>query len=127
MLLVLWFRDDAAGLMADFKSGDIDRAVEDTDPIGTQEKKSRLVVKIPDPPNKQATVEAWLQSEYELSDNPEEPRIRRKRQYGITNWESKFTAEEIAVIKSNAGLPEGQFVQNGIVVGKFTGADVHPK
>ena len=127
MLLVLWTRDDGAGLMSDFKSGDIDRILADDEPLGNLEKKSRLVIKIPEPPNPEVTMEVWLQSEYELSGNSDEPyRIKRKRQYGV-DWESKFTAAEVLAIKNQQGLPDGQFVQNGIVQGKFTRIDVRPK
>lgn len=127
MLLWIWYRNDGQGLDDDFKDGDIDHADYDTAPVGAQEKKSWLIVKVDDPP---AGVIDDVIADYKVSEYApgesfgDEPVTRRKRRWKI-NWRNQFTAEEIAAIVDPNQEPINSV--NGIVEGKFTRQDVKRK
>ncbi len=130
MLLWIWTRDDETGVLDDeFRDGDVMMARADTfEPsIGVEEKKSWLIVQVPDPPNMDKVLTSLERSEYAPgAQNGDDPVVRRKRLYAL-NWRGKFTAAEIALIEGRAGLPDGQTVVNGIIVGKFTIRDLSRK
>ena len=132
MLLWVWFRNDETGLLDDeFRDGDVLQTKLDSfEPsIGTQEKKSWLIVKIPDPANIQKFRDDFERAEYSPGPTAEsENVVRRKRIYRLP-WRNKFSAEEIAVIEdANAMLADGNTasggtVVSGVVSGLFTVAD----
>ena len=126
-VLLVWYRDDAAGLTTDFKDGDILAIMPGAVTVGNAEKLDWLPIRIPAPPNSEDTKEHWLQEQYAPGPSTEENVLFRKRQYCVANWRSKFTQEQITAITSSLGLPDGPNVVNGIVENLFTRADVHPK
>ena len=136
MLLWIWTRNDETGLLDDeFRDGDVLQTKPDSFElsIGTQEKKSFLIVKIPDPPN-MAKVEADLvRSEYAPGQTPGDDHVvRRKRLYWL-DWRTKFTFLETGQVEdSNTQLPDGTLVSggtvtSGVVSGKFTISDFRRK
>jgi hypothetical protein len=132
MLIWIWTRDDETGLLDDeFRDGDpLQTKLDSFEPsIGTSEKKSWLIIKIPDPPLTEKFMADFERAEYTPSQTQgEENIIRRKRIYRLP-WRNKFTAAEIDVIEDgNAMLPDGQTSQGGTVVsgvvsGLFTVSD----
>jgi hypothetical protein len=131
MLCQIWVRNEGSGFLDhEARDGDVLLTFLDSfEPsLGTQDKKSFLIVKIPDPPNMQAVRDALVESEFALGPSADEVVMRRNRKYRI-NWRGFFTASEIAVIEdSNAMLADGQLssggtVTSGVVSGKFTIAD----
>lgn len=131
MIFWIWTRNDATGLLDDeYREGDVLMTKPDTfEPsIGAQEKKSFLIVKIPDPPN-YAKVEADLVvPEYAPGPTPDENVIRRRCRYRL-DWRTRFTEAEIALIESaNNMLPDGATasggtVASGVVSGLFAIGD----
>lgn len=128
MLVKVFPRDDGTGFLDDeMRDGDPLEVHPDSfeGSLGTQEKKSYLIIKIPDPPNLSAVMQAMVRPEYVPGPNPEENLVRRQRIYRI-DWRSRFTAEEIDIIEdANATLPDGALasggtVSSGVVSGKFT-------
>lgn len=126
MLVFVWTRNDATGLLDDeFRNNDLYRVEEDTEEpnLGSQEKKSWLVIKVPDPPNKEAVKSQLVEPEY--TTGPISAVVRRKRKY-YCDWRSKFSAEEIAIAEdanaqfADGPLPSGGSVTAGVVSGKFT-------
>lgn len=131
MILWIWTRNDATGLLDDeFRDGDIFQTKPDSfEPsIGVQEKKSFLIVKIPDPPNLAVVGEDLVRPEYAAGPSPDETVIRRQRRYRL-DWRAKFNAEEIALVESAASvLPDGATggggsVTSGVVSSLFTITD----
>lgn len=135
MLLWIWTRNDETGLLDDeFRDGDILQTKPDTfeSSIGSQEKKSYLIIKIPDPPNLAKVTSDLVLPEYGVGASPDEVVIRRKCRYSL-DWRTKFTAAEIAtVVDANAMLPDGTLesggtVTSGVVSGKFVITDFRRK
>ncbi|MCY2962739.1 MAG: hypothetical protein NT069_03655 [Planctomycetota bacterium] len=132
-ILLIWYRDYGSGLLTDSNAGDIEAIFDGEQMPGTDDRKDWLAIRIPIPSNPDATREAWLSSRFEPGPTPEENVIAQKRRYGVTNWETKFTAEQLAIIRSRNMLPDGTrigvggTVVNGIVEGVFTRENVHPK
>ncbi|WP_455387613.1 hypothetical protein [Petrachloros mirabilis] len=128
MLLWIWTRNDETGLLDnEFKDGDILLTKEDSfeASIGLQEKKSWLIIKIPDPPNMTTVAADLVLPEYAAGPTPDENVVRRKRRYRL-DWSSRFTESEIALIQNaNDMLPDGTTAQGGtvaagVVSGLFT-------
>lgn len=135
MLLWIWTRNDETGLLDDeFRDGDILQTKPDSfEPsLGTQEKKSYLIVKIPDPPNLAKVATDLVTPEYMAGQTPEENVIRRKCRYTL-DWRTKFVASEIATVEdANAMLADGTLesggtVVSGVVSGKFSIMDFRRK
>lgn len=136
MLIWIWTRNDETGLLDDeFKDGDPLKTEPDSFElsIGSQEKKSWLIIKVPDPPNLEKVREDLDKSEYRSGSTPDAPHpIRRKRLYTL-DWRSKFTSDEITIVEDAAQmLPDGDLasggsVAAGVVSGKFTMADLSRK
>lgn len=132
MLLWIWTRNDATGLLDDeFRDGDVLQTKPDSfEPsIGTQEKKSFLILKVPDPPNMAVVEQELVRTEYAPGESSSELNVvRRKRIYRL-NWRAKFTEDEIALVASaNDTLPDGSTanggtVAAGVVSGLFTIAE----
>lgn len=131
MLLWIWVRNDETGLLDDeFKDGDILQTKPDSfeSSIGLQEKKSFLIVKVPDPPNSTKVMDDLVTPEYTPGPSPDENRIRRKCRYTL-DWRTKFTGSEIDVIEDANDLLDdgttasGGTVTSGIVSGLFTLSD----
>ncbi len=119
MLIWIFPRDDESGLLDDeFRDGDVLQTKPDTfEPsIGNQEKKSFLIVKIPDPPNMAKFESELVQPEYSPGATPDDDHvIRRKRKYRI-DWRVKFTEQEIGLVEdANDQLPDGVTAQGGTV------------
>jgi len=132
MLIWVWTRNDQSGILdGEFRDGDIDHAKPDSfEPsIGSQEKLSWLIVKVPDPPNMMAFINALEIPEYapgpELDDGPP---VRRRRVYRLP-WRNKLSAAEVAIKEAaTSNLPEGATsgggtVVNGVVSGLFSVSD----
>lgn len=128
MILWIWTRNDATGLLdSEYKDGDILLTKPDSfeASIGAQEKKSYLIVKIPDPPNYSAVAEDLVAPEYAPGPTPDQNVIRRACRYTL-DWRTRFTANEIAVIEdATQMLPDGATqtggsVASGVVSGLFT-------
>lgn len=129
MLVWIWPRNDETGLLDDeFRDGDPLLTKPDSfEPsIGIQEKKSWLIVKIPDPQNVAKFQTDFERAEYTPGATAaEDPSIRLKRIYRLP-WRNKFSASEIATVEdSNAMLADGQTsgggtVVSGVVSGLFT-------
>ncbi len=119
MILWVFTRDDETGLLDDeFKDGDVLQTKPDSfeSSIGGQEKKSFLIVKIPDPPNPTKVEPELVASEYNAGATPQDDHvIRRKRKYRL-DWRTKFTATEIGVVEdATQTLPDGVTAQGGTV------------
>lgn len=131
MLLQILVRDEGSGFL-DHEGRDGDPLIVHLDSfepsLGVQDKKSFLIVKIPDPPNLESVKAALGESEFAQGPSAEEVVVRRFRKYAV-NWRSKFTQDEIDIIEdSNAMLPDGALssggtVTSGVVSGKFTVLD----
>lgn len=131
MLIWIWTRNDATGLLDDeFRDGDVFMVKPDSfeTSIGSQEKKSWLIVKVPDPANYAVVESEIVQPEYGLGPTPAEDNpIRRKRKY-MLDWRKRFTAEEIAIIEDgNQMLPDSDTVTAGVVHDLFTIKDLSRK
>jgi len=135
MILWIWTRNDATGLLdGEFRDSDIGQTKPDSfEPsIGVQEKKSWLIIKIPDPPNYAAVAEDLVTPEYAAGQTPDENVIRRARRYRL-DWRTQFTASEIAIIEDALQiLPDGTTqaggtVTSGVVSGLFTINDFRRK
>lgn len=131
MLIQLLVRHEGSGFLdAEGRDGDVLLTKPDTFEMnfGSQDKKSFLILKVPDPPNMAAVEAALVESEYEVGQSADETVVRRYRKYTLP-WRNAFTAEEKVIIDdSNAMLPDGQLssggtVTSGVVSGKFTIAD----
>lgn len=131
MLLWIFTRNDETGLLDDeFRDGDILQtqadALEPT--IGSQDKKSYLIVKIPDPANLAKVTADIVLPEYVSGPTPDANVVRRKRRYRL-DWRTKFSQEEIALIEdANDLLPDGTTagggtVTSGVVAGLFAITD----
>jgi hypothetical protein len=124
MIVRIWVRDDETGLLDDeFKDGDVDSTIPDSaEPtIGGQEKKSWLIIKIPDPPNLGKVETDIIKSEFAPAETPGVNNVTRRKRIYRLDWRSKFTAEEIALIEDgNQQLPDGPDVVDGVVINKFT-------
>lgn len=128
MLIQLLVRDEGSGFL-DEEGRDSDPLIvfDDTfeGSLGLQDKKSFLIIKIPDPPNYAAIKQAMGEPEYGPGPDPGVPVVRRFRKYSC-NWRSRFQQSEIDVITdANAMLPDGPLssggtVTSGVVSGKFT-------
>lgn len=132
MLLWIWTRNDETGLLDDeFRDGDVLQTQPDAfEPsIGNIEKRTFLIIKIPDPPNIAKVASDLVRQEYAPGASPEVRVVRRKRIYRL-DWRAKFTADEIAVIEDAAqALPDGATAQGGlvtagVVIGLFTIGDL---
>lgn len=130
MIVQIWCRNDGTGLLdEEMRDGDVFAVYPDSfeSSLGTNDKRSWLCVKIPDPPNVAAIMPALVESEWAPGPTPDENIIRRARIYKC-NWRSKFTSEEIAIIEDALQtLPDGPYVTSGVVHGKFTIADFSRK
>lgn len=133
MLLWIWPRNDGTGLLdEEFRDGDVFQVKDDSfEPsIGTQERKSWLIVKIPDPPNKVRVMEDLGRSEYAQGPAGSEPIVRRARIYAV-NWRTKFTLEQQAIVADPtqmlADATADGTVAGGVVSDLFTLADVFRK
>ena len=131
MLMWIFPRNDETGVLDnEFKDGDVMQVKPDAflPAIGAQEKKSWLIVQIPDPPNPSNFEAEVLKSEYAPGPTAgDDPVMRRARAYRV-NWREKFTAAEIAAIENAAQtLPDGPNVQNGVVVAGFSHRDISRK
>lgn len=128
MKLLIWTRNDETGLLDDeFRDGDVFLVGDDSMPIGNQEKKSWLAIKIPNPPNMEKVMEEFQRSEYASGRSlGDDPVVRRKRIFTL-DWRSKFTASDIERIEKAQGLPDGNDVVDGIVINKFTIKDFSRK
>lgn len=127
MLVKIWTRNDETGLYDDeFRDGDVDSVYDDSFELslGTQDKKSWLIIKIPNPPNQSKFQNEITRPEYGVPDAfGAENIIRRKRIYRL-EWRQKFTADEIAIIEdATQNLPDGPDVVSGVVYNKFTWTD----
>lgn len=131
MLIQVLVRDEGSGFLDhEGRDGDpLQTFLDSFEPnLGTSDKRSFLVIKIPDPPNMVAVRSALGEEEYAPGPSAEEVVVRRKRKYRI-NWRGAFTAEEIVIIEDSvAMLPDGQLssggtVVSGVVSDKFTIAD----
>lgn len=136
MLLWIWTRDDESGLLDDeFRDGDVLQTKPDSFElsIGTQEKKSYLIIKIPDPPNIAKFMAELVVSEYSPGQTSGEENVVRRRRKFTLDWRTAFIAEEIATIEdANAVLPDGTLasggtVTAGVVSDKFTVSDFRRK
>lgn len=123
MLVVVWCRNDGIGLPNDFRNGDPMLVFPDSfeASLGTQDKKSYLILKMPDAPGFPASMEGFFEPEFSGTDEGGNPVRTRARKYTI-DWESKFTAEERAIISDYT-----QQLGTGVVDGKFTVADIVAK
>lgn len=129
MLVSIWTRNDESGLLdAEFRDGDVFQTYLDSFEVslGTQEKKSWLFIKVPDPANMAAVRNDFGTPEYSPGPSQgEENVIRRMRKYRL-DWRAKFTQAEIAIIEdANETLPDGSTtnggtVTAGVVSGLFT-------
>lgn len=124
MLVWIWTRNDAAGLDGDFFEGDIFKVRPDSfEPsIGDQEKKSWLIVKMPDHPTgfdaASPNASKLVESEYTLGADGL-PEVRKARKYRM-DWRAKFTPDEITIIEdANATL--------GVVYDRFEHRDIARK
>jgi hypothetical protein len=136
MLIWIWTRDDETGLLDDeFRDGDIFKTEPDSfeGSIGGIEKKTKLILKVPDPPNYSKVADSLVLSEFAPADSASaDPVIRRKRIYRL-NWRTHFDAAEIALIESSADtLPDGALdsggtVTAGVVSDKFVFTDFSRK
>ena len=135
MLLWIWTRNDASGLLDDeFRDGDVfHTAPDDFEPsIGNQEKKSFLIIKIPDPPNMARVSEDLVRPEYAAGPSADANVIRRQRLYSL-DWRPKFALTEIEIIEDpNQMLPDGTLlnggtVTSGVVSGVFVIGDLSRK
>lgn len=136
MLLWIWTRNDETGLLDDeFKDGDILQTKPDSfEPsIGGQEKKSYLIVKIPDPPNTAKVMTELVRPEYSPGATPDDEHVIRRKCRFRLDWRTRFTATEIAtIVDANAVLADGTTSQggtvtSGVVSGLFTIADFSRK
>lgn len=136
MLVWLWTRNDETGLLDDeFKDNDVFKTEADSfeASIGTQEKKSWLIVKIPDPPNLQKVRDHLVRTEYQPGATPEAEHVVRNKRLYLSDWRQKFTITEIDTIEDpNQMLPDGPLlsggtVTSGVVSGKFTITDLRRK
>jgi len=121
MLVYIWTRNDGSGILDDeFRDGDIFMVKPDTWEVnvGEQEKKSWLIVKMPDPPNMSAVMEGLVESEYAIGADGF-PVVTRARKYRV-DWRPKFTAEEVAII-----VDATQTL--GVVYDRFTVVDCNRK
>ena len=125
------------------QAGDIVFAREDTAPIGGQEVKSWLALKIDDPVNSvgapfppatQAAIRDDLQrQEFSPGPTPDANLIRRERKHAIHTYRSRFSQIELAIIDdATQTLPDGPTafggtVAAGVVSGLFTFADLQRK
>ena len=129
MIVLVWYRDDGAGLDNDFRDRDVFQTHEDSfeGSLGNQEKKSFLIVKMDDPPNLAAVMAELEKSEYEPGPG-ETHVVRRARAYQFP-YELFFTTAELAIIRDGTQmLPDGALegggsVTSGVVSGKFEYAD----
>ena len=131
--MLLWIipRNDGTGLLDDeARDGDSIQVKPDSwlPNVGTQEKKSYLVIQIVDPPNHEAVTAALQEPEYGIGGDGL-PIITLFRKYRI-DWRAKLSAAERAIVEdSNAMLPDGPLqgggsVTSGVVVGLFTADDI---
>ena len=136
MIALIWVRDDETGILEDeFKDGDIHVIHPDSfEPsLGAQEKKSWLVVKIPDPPNLAKVQNDLTKSEYRSGESNNHPPVVAKKRLYRLEWRSRFDGSEIAVIEDAAQqLPDGTTsaggtVTDGVLDGVFTAADFRKK
>lgn len=133
MLIWIFTRDDETGLLdGEFRNGDISQTKPDSfEPsIGNIEKRTNLIIKVPDPPNYPAFEQELVEPEYAAGPTTESANVvRRKRKFRI-DWQVKFDAAEIALIESaNDTLPDGVTsgggtVTAGVVDGLFTISDI---
>lgn len=130
MLLWIWTRDDETGLLDDeFRDGDILLVKPDSfeASIGAQEKKSYLIIKIPDPPNMAKVTADLVRPEFAPPATVNgDPVVRRKRIYSL-NWRAKFTSEEIAMIEDSTVAPTGDNFVNGVLQAGFAIGDLSRK
>ena len=135
MILWIWYRNDATGLLdGEFRDGDILQTKPDSfEPsIGIQEKKSWLIVKIPDPPNLAAVQAELVLPEYAAGPTPEENVIRRACRYTL-DWRTRLSASERAVVEDGDAMladgttSAGGTVVSGVVSGLFAIGDFKRK
>ena len=123
MLLWIWPKNDGTGLLdREYKDGDVFMTRPDSfEPsIGDQEKKSKLIINIPDPPNMSAVEAELVRSEFAPSQTGGEDNVVRRKRIYTLNWRLKFTEEEIAIIEDPTQvLPDGEYVTSGVVHGLF--------
>lgn len=132
---------DDGPLDINLKAGDVVFAKLDSDPApGNQEKKSYLVLSMPDPVNAVGNpfplsvlqgVQADMQrEEFAPGATPEANDIRRARRYAIPHFRQRLSNDEFLIVKdANAMLPDGPTafggtVLSGVVSGLFTFADI---
>src|SRR4030042_1714347 len=118
MILWIWPNDDETGLLDDeFKDGDVLQTKPDSfEPsIGSVEKKTKLIIKIPDPLNLAKVTEDLVRPEYVSGPTPDETVIRRKCRYTL-DWRTRFAESEIAIIEDGLPmLPDGATQSGGVV------------
>ena len=135
MIVFLMPRDDETGVLhGEFRDGDISSSKFDTDPIGNQEKKSRLPAHIDVQQGESLFVQKMNQAEYSV-DQFGQPQLKTAARYYIPDWRTRFSSSEIAAIEDSTALiangplshGNGAEVIDGIVHGVFTVEDITQK
>lgn len=121
-----------SGLLdGEYRRGDIEAVHDDTFVPGTIGRKTRVFIKIPDPPNLSDFQSQIVSEEFRPGPSSEENLIAAARRFYFPYW-THFTPDQLDIAEAVQEFPDGEFdgggnVVNGIIEDRFTAQDIRRK